>query len=89
MSDPLWDLLGFVAVLSWLIHITFILPKLRKYKTIYVADWIFTGYHQIKNLSDHKDICLKENAPLIWYKTQIFLTTAFMGIIVLETFFGL
>jgi hypothetical protein len=88
MSDFFWSLLVLVVVLNWLIHISFVLPKLRKYRTIYVADWIFTGYHQIKNLSDYKDICLEENAPLFWYKTQIFLTAAFIGIIVLEIFYG-
>jgi hypothetical protein len=89
MSDVLWGLLGFVVILFWLINITVILPKLRKQRTIYIADWLFTGYHQIKNLFDYKDICLKKNVPLFWYKTQVFLAAAFLGITVLEIFLGL
>ena len=80
MHDSLWYILGLIALASWCLYAFETLPKIRKRRTIYLSDWGFSPFKPLKNLNEYKNICEQENKSLIWYRAQLYLILAFMGI---------
>ena len=70
-----------IVFASYYLYIFETLPKIRKHRRIYLRDWGF-GL-PFKNLFEYKQICEQENKSLIWYKAQLYLIYAFVGIIIL------
>jgi len=86
MHDFLWYLLCIIAILNWWLYITRILPKLREYRAIYLRDWGFSLFQPLKNLKEYRSICSKEDIPLTWFNTQVFLLAVFIVIAVISAF---
>jgi hypothetical protein len=78
MNDWPWYIIVALALANWWIYISFVLPKVRRNRTIYLRDWGFGIGTPFKTLIEYKELCERDNEPLIWFKVQIFLIFAFV-----------
>lgn len=86
LHDILWYALGIIVFASWYLYIFEILPQIRERRTIYLRDWGFSPFQPLKNLNEYRGICEQEDKSLIWYRVQLYLLFAFIGIGMLSIF---
>ena len=79
MHDYLWYAMGAIVFLNWYLYYFEVLPKIKKYRQLYLRDWGFSAFHPLNNLNEYRDICEKENESLIWYNTQRYSLYIFVG----------
>ena len=80
IENFLWYAAVTIILAYWYLHVVETLPKIRKYRKVYLRDWGFLGL-SFTNLIEYKEICLRENESLLWFKVQLYLIYAFVGII--------
>jgi hypothetical protein len=66
-------------ILFWIIQTVVIVPTLRRFKKVHWFDWLASGPHQISNLLEYKQFCLKENEPVFWFNIQMIIFGLFIG----------
>ena len=86
MNDILWSITGIITFVSWYLYVFETLPKIRKHRNVYLRDWGFSVFQPARNLTEYKKICEEENQSLIWYKAQIYLVFAFIGVGLISIF---
>ena len=81
MDELVFNILGAVFVVDWYLYIAIILPKIRKHRKIYLADWGFSLNQPLLNIFEYKKLCEKDNEPILWYKIQIGILIAIVVIL--------